>query len=312
MAATAGDGGPQLAAAAREAFVDAMGLAFIVAAAVALGASLMIARFMPGRNDPRGIGGDEAEGAPRATIAAGTVASSGRSRRRASGDSQPHFLLIVAGARVRPAVPGPCRRPMFSDQITSAAMVERGEPSLEDVLEKAADLQHAVPGAVLVGGAAAAFYARHRISTDHDHVVVDLALTFDTVLENLEALGDFSLARAQAGKLILGDLGGIETGVRQMMRRRPLETTTVEIRGKPLVVPTAAETLRIKAWLAVSRNQARDYLDLAALADTLGIEEAAGVLAQIDDYYGEVNRRPEAVATQVARQLADPVRGTKR
>ena len=180
------------------------------------------------------------------------------------------------------------------------------EPSLEDVLEKAADLQRVVPGAVLVGGAAAAFYARHRVSTDHDHILVDLDRTFDTVLENLEALGDFSLAKARAGKLILGELGGIETGVRQMLRRRPLETTTVDIRGKPLEVPTAAEVLRIKAWLAVSRNQARDYLDMAALADTLGIAEAAGILGQIDDYYGDLNRRPEAVATQVARQLADP------
>lgn len=185
-------------------------------------------------------------------------------------------------------------------------MAEGWEPSFEDVLEKAADLQRVVPGAVLVGGAAAAFYARHRVSTDHDHVLADLDRTFDTVLENLESLGDFSLAKAQAGKLILGELGGIETGVRQMVRRRPLETTTVEIRGKPLVVPTAIETLRVKAWLAVSRNQARDYLDIAALADTIGIEDAAGALTQIDDYYGDVNRRSEAVATQVARQLADP------
>jgi len=58
--------------------------------------------------------------------------------------------------------------------------------------------------------------------------------------------------------------------------------------------------------LVVSRSQARDYLDIAALADTIGIDAAAGALGRIDDYYGEVNRRPEAVATQVARQLADP------
>jgi hypothetical protein len=29
-------------------------------------------------------------------------------------------------------------------------------------------------------------------------------------------------------------------------------------------------------------------------------------LADIDDYYADINRRPEAVATQLARQLADP------
>ena len=71
-------------------------------------------------------------------------------------------------------------------------------------------------------------------------------------------------------------------------------------------MPTAAEILRIKAWLALGRNQTRDYLDIAALADHMGLDEAAGVLAGIDDYYADVNRRPEAVATQLARQLADP------
>lgn len=182
----------------------------------------------------------------------------------------------------------------------------RHEPTLDDVLARAAELQRLVPGAVLVGGAAAALHARHRQSSDNDHVVADLASRFDAILENLEALGDWSLAKAQPGKIILGELGGIETGIRQMFRRRPLETATVEVHGKPLVVPTAAETLRIKAWLILSRNQTRDYLDVAALADGIGIDEAAVVLRDIDDYYDDVNRRPEAVATQLARQLADP------
>jgi hypothetical protein len=179
-------------------------------------------------------------------------------------------------------------------------------PSLEDVLEKAALLQALVPGAVLVGGSAAALYAHHRQSFDHDHVVADLAERFETILQNLEALGDWSTAKAQPGKIILGELGGIETGVRQLLRNRPLETTELEVRGKQLVVPTAAEILRIKAWLALTRNQTRDYLDIAALADRIGLDEAAGVLRVIDDYYADINTRPEAVATQLVRQLADP------
>ena len=180
------------------------------------------------------------------------------------------------------------------------------EPSLEDVLEKAAQLQELVPGAVLVGGSAAALYAHHRQSFDHDHVVADLAERFDTILENLEALGDWSMTRAQPGKIILGELGGIETGVRQLLRSRPLESAEIEVRGKRLLIPTAAEILRIKAWLALSRNQTRDYLDIAALAERIGLDEAASVLAGIDDYYADINRRPEAVATQLVRQLADP------
>jgi len=180
------------------------------------------------------------------------------------------------------------------------------EPSLEDVLEKATCLQALVPGAVLVGGSAAALHAAHRESLGHDHVVADLTERFDSILENLEALGDWSTARVQPGKIILGELGGIETGVRQLLRGRPLESTEVQVRGKRLLVPTAAEILRIKAWLALQRNQTRDYLDIAALADHMGLDEAAGVLRGIDDYYADVNRRPEAVATQLARQLADP------
>jgi hypothetical protein len=179
-------------------------------------------------------------------------------------------------------------------------------PSFEDVLEKAARLQALVPGAVLVGGSAAALYAHHRESLDHDHVVTDLAERFDAILENLEALGEWSTARVQPGKIILGELGGIETGVRQLLRSRPLESTEIDVRGKRLLVPTASEILRIKAWLALSRNQTRDYLDVAALAERIGLDEAASVLRGIDDYYADVNRRPEAVATQLVRQLADP------
>ena len=180
------------------------------------------------------------------------------------------------------------------------------KPSLDEVLEKAAQLQELVPGAVLVGGSAAAIYAHHRQSFDHDHVVADLAERFDTILENLEALGDWSMTRAQPGKIILGELGGIETGVRQLLRKCPVETTEIVAGDKRLVLPTAAEILRIKAWLALSRNQTRDYLDIAALTEQIGLDEAASVLADIDTYYADINRRPEAVATQLIRQLADP------
>ncbi len=178
--------------------------------------------------------------------------------------------------------------------------------ALGDVLAKAAELRALVPGAVLVGGTAAALHAGHRESLDHDHVAADLTERFDSILENLEALGDWSTARVAPGKIILGELGGIETGVHQLLRRRPLETTEVHVSGMPLIVPTAAEILRVKGWLALSRNQTHDYLDVAALADRIGVDHAAAVLRDLDDYYADINQRPEAVATQLARQLADP------
>jgi hypothetical protein len=178
--------------------------------------------------------------------------------------------------------------------------------TLEQVLASAARLQQVVPEAVLVGGSAAAFHARHRLSLDHDHVLSDLADRFDTVLDHLEALGDWSTARAQPGKLILGNLGGIESGIRQLRRLRPLEVQEVDLDGRPLRLPTVDEMLRIKAWLALTRNQVRDYLDLAALADLAGTAHAAEVLAHIDEYYADLYEGPDRVATQVARQLADP------
>lgn len=76
--------------------------------------------------------------------------------------------------------------------------------------------------------------------------------------------------------------------------------------GRRLQVPTAEETLRIKAFLVVRRNQTRDYLDVAALADRYGIVESAAVLADLDDYYADQHGAGHGVAAQVARQLADP------
>jgi hypothetical protein len=179
-------------------------------------------------------------------------------------------------------------------------------PSLQDVLASAARLQQIVPDAVLVGGSAAALHAGHRLSLDHDHVIADLDDRFETILEHLESVGDWSTARAQPGKLVLGSLGGIESGIRQLRRRRPLEIETVDIDGAPLRVPTIEETLRIKAWLALTRNQTRDYLDIAALSDRLGEDDAAQVLLAIDEYYADLYEGDDRVATQVARQLADP------
>jgi hypothetical protein len=91
-----------------------------------------------------------------------------------------------------------------------------------------------------------------------------------------------------------------------MIRLRPLEIEQVDLDGASLVVPTADETLRIKAWLIVSRNQTRDHLDVVALADHVGMDRAAEVLTRIDEYYGDVHAGPEPVATQLVRQLSDP------
>jgi hypothetical protein len=181
-------------------------------------------------------------------------------------------------------------------------------PELVRVLESAARLQEVVPDAVLVGGSAAALWANHRSSSDHDHVLEDLSTRFDTVLEAIEATDGWVTNRVTPGKIILGELGDIESGVRQLIRNRPLEVTEVTLpSGQVLRVPTPDETLRIKGYLVVRRNQVRDYLDVAALADRYAITHAADVLRNIDVYYSDQRGRESAgVATQLARQLADP------
>lgn len=181
------------------------------------------------------------------------------------------------------------------------------DPALEDVLESAARLQRRVPDAVLVDGSAAAFYARHQLSFDHDHVLTDLRERFDVVLDALEREPDWVLNRATPGKIILGSLGDIEAGVRQLIRRRPLECENVLLpSGATVRVPTLAETLRVKAFLIVKRNQVRDYLDVAALSEVMGAPAAARVLQRIDSYYADETKAGVPVATQVLRQLGNP------
>src|SRR5213594_16595 len=127
-------------------------------------------------------------------------------------------------------------------------------PDWEQLLAAERHLQYLVPGAVLVGGTAAALHARHRVSMDADHVLEDLRDRFDEVLCTLEAVAGWQTERVQRPVLILGELDGILTGIRQLRRTRPLETE--EVGG--LRVPTLAEMARIKAWLLATRYTVRD------------------------------------------------------
>jgi RND superfamily putative drug exporter len=91
-------------------------------------------------------------------------------------------------------------------------------------------------------------------------------------------------------------------------RRGPVETTNVQLpTGDRLQIPTAAETLRMTGFLALCRNTRTDFADLADLADAVGVDNAAKVLAGIDGYYSAGRRERLWVATQLVRRLADPV-----
>jgi len=181
------------------------------------------------------------------------------------------------------------------------------DKDLNAVFEAAAHLQELVPDAVLVGGTAAAFHAGHRVSFDDDHVVADLRSRFDEVLAALEQTDGWVTARVRRPILILGSLDGIETGIRNLIRTRPLEVEETEIGERMVRIPTLAEIARIKAWLCLMRNATRDYIDFAALANRMGEAEAAVVVGVMDDYYDDqVGPGGRRVATQVAKQLAEP------
>ena len=83
-------------------------------------------------------------------------------------------------------------------------------------------------------------------------------------------MAGWTTARVNRPVLILGSLDGIETGVRQLIRTEPLETTTVSAGIQEITIPTEAEILRIKGFLLLRRNATRDYVDFAALADHVG------------------------------------------
>ena len=98
----------------------------------------------------------------------------------------------------------------------------------EKLLAHAALLQAKVPSAVLVGGTAAALHAGHRISFDHDHVLRDLGKHFDEANTALESIVGWRTKRRIRGKLLLGEVDGIDAGLRNQRRSAPLETTSLK------------------------------------------------------------------------------------
>lgn len=180
-------------------------------------------------------------------------------------------------------------------------------PDWEMLLAHAARLQTSIPGAVLVGGTAAAVHARHRFSVDHDHVVRNLEKTYERSLAALEAIAGWRTTRRIRGKLILGHSGGIAAGLRNQRRKAPLETIEIEVSpGRRIRLPTVEEMLRVKALLVVERNATRDYLDVAALSYQIGLHKGISALQRMNDLYGEFAGDGGDMLTSLMTRLAAP------
>lgn len=156
------------------------------------------------------------------------------------------------------------------------------------------------PECVLVGGTAAALHVGHRISIDADYTLADLKKRFAEILKDVEKETGWRTKRLEPPVLILGHFHGVRTGIRQLIRAKPIETTIV--RG--IRIPTIEEMLRIKAYLIVRRNATRDFIDFAALFDHMGVEKSLKALDSIDKLYPQDGE--ETVSQQLALQLAEP------
>jgi hypothetical protein len=168
-------------------------------------------------------------------------------------------------------------------------MASSRESTFDEVVEQGVAIQQRLPWLTLVavGGTAAALHAGHRYSTDVDHVTPSLRDQFDAIAERLESWEGWTTNRVNAPVAILGERHDVELGVRQQERRVPLEVT--QLRG--LWVPTAAESLRVKAYLCTRRQATRDFLDVAALSDLLGSEGSQEALSYLNLLYDPVGNQ---------------------
>ena len=174
-------------------------------------------------------------------------------------------------------------------------------PNFQRVLAEGRALQARLAdlSTIAVGGTAAALHCGHRFSLDVDVVASQLEVRFEEVKAILAAWEGWRINRLNPPVLILGEHGGVELGVRQLRRSVPLQTTRIS----ELLVPTAAEMLRVKAFLLTERRATRDYVDVAALAHHLGNEAALRALRLLNVVYGP--RAPQTWVSAFAEACED-------
>jgi len=120
----------------------------------------------------------------------------------------------------------------------------------------------------------------------------------------LESHPEWRTARVSPPVMILGRIGDVEVGFRQLKRTLPVETQPFATPVGMLLVPTLDELLCMKAFLAYDRRVTRDFLDFAALSERLTEQEVLGCLLKLDRRYGEM--QTASVALEVAKTLSAP------
>jgi len=168
----------------------------------------------------------------------------------------------------------------------------------ERLLRAAAELQQIIPKAVLVGGTAAAIHAEHRFSLDANHVLPDLEDNFQALLDFLESNQNWRTQRVQPPKLILGRFMGIETGLRQLIRKKPLETVEIILEQKKKDMYREEE---VSPLLQLARQLAEPVpYDL----EDINIEKYKGII-QPWDTWKNIKKQCEALSCWIATLIAE-------
>jgi hypothetical protein len=149
---------------------------------------------------------------------------------------------------------------------------------------------------IAVNGVAAALHARHRETRDIDYCAATLRDDWAMTDHTLQTWSTWVPQRLAFAKMILGRIGPVRVGIRQLRRGRPLERADID----GLIVTSPAETLRVKAMHALQRRTTRDYIDVVALCDVLGDAAAVATLAGLDDFF------PDTTLTLVTDTPSDP------
>ncbi len=135
---------------------------------------------------------------------------------------------------------------MTSDEGKEIVSCIEVPKELIEVIRVGVRAQQEVSGSVALGGAVCALYCQHRASIDIDFVLTDLRERFQEIRDHLFEMPDWKEARAKRPVLILGSLGGVEVGYRQLRRAAPLETQDIELPEGKLTIPTLEELIRVK------------------------------------------------------------------
>ncbi|CAH1748155.1 protein of unknown function [Thauera humireducens] len=125
--------------------------------------------------------------------------------------------------------------------------------------------------------------------------------------QDAEALSDFKALVGLGAPIVpaVGCLDGIETSVRKLVRSEQLELEAIQIDGRQVMIPSEAEVLRAWGVQILTRNRFDDYLGLAALAGSMGLELTAEAFAGFDRIYPLESAL--SALQQLLAQLAPPI-----